>query len=616
MITDIRYALRMLAKNPAFASVVILTLALGIGANAAIFSLLDTVLLQSLPVASPVQLAVLSPYDPKEQPEIDGSFSYPMYQDLRDRNSVFSGVIARGGTQMNVSYGDQTERVSSELVSGNFFEVLGVRPWAGRLFTQDDDRTPGAHPVVVLSYAFWERRFAKDPTIVGNTILINEKPFTVLGVTPPGFFGVDLSRDPDVRVPLMMTLVLDPRVPTRLQRRTHQWLSVMARRKADVSPEQAQASLSVLYQQIREVDAQQLPASVTQLQRQKFLAGRIAMLPGDQGFQRMQRDLRTSLWLLFGATCAVLLILCANLANLMMARATVRAQETAVRLALGAGRLRLLRQWLTEGVVLAAIGGAVGVFIALWIKAGLIAFIPPDYRQNLNASFDWRLYAFIFGVSILLGIAFSLAPAIQAARQVFAPGLRLESRSFTAAGKLLSLRSGLILVQVALSLPLLVSAALLLRTLQNLRALDTGFGKENVLLASVNPALNGYSKERAAAFYDELLARTRALPGVRFAGLASDSPISGGWDQNGIVVEGYTPGEGERMTCDATYVSSDYFKSLEVPFLLGRDFDDRDRLGAPKVVMSTRRWRSTTSATRPTRLENTSGWTTCPTGQS
>ena len=584
MMADIRYALRMLMKNPAFAGVVVLTLALGIGANAAIFSLLDQVLLQSLPVANPDQLAVLSVYEAKE-PDIDSSFSYPMYQDLRDRNSVFSGVIARGGTQMNVSYGDRTERVSGELVSGNFYEVLGVRPWAGRLFTQEDDRTRGAHPVVVLSYRFWESRFNKDPDLIGKTILVNEHPMTVLGVTPPSFYGVDLTNNPDVRVPLMMTPVFNPLPATRLQNRRQQWLSVMARRKADVSPEQAQASLNVVYQQIRTSEAEQLSASGTKFNRERFMSQRIAALPGDQGFRHLQVELRTSLWLLFGATCAVLLILCANLANLMMARSTVRAQEIAVRLALGAGRLRLLRQWLTEGVVLSAIGGAVGIFIALWIKAGLIAFIPPDYRQNLNASFDWRLYAFIFGVSILLGIAFSLAPAIQAARQVFAPGLRLESRSFTAGGKLLSLRSGLILVQVALSLPLLVSAALLLRTLQNLRALDTGFGKENVLLASVNPALNGYSKERMAAFYDELLARTRALPGVRFAGLASDSPISGGWDQNGIVVEGYTPGEGERMTCDATYVSSDYFKSLEVPFLLGRDFDDRDRLGAPKVVI-------------------------------
>jgi predicted permease len=585
MINDIRYALRMLAKNPAFAGVVVLTLALGIGANAAIFSMLDTVLLQSLPVTNPDQLAVLSTYDPKEGPGFDSSFSYPMYQDLRDRNSVFSGVIARSGAQMNVSYGDQTERVSGELVSGNFFEVLGVRPWAGRLLTQDDDRNPGAHPVAVLSYAFWESRFNKDPNLIGKTILVNEHPVTVLGVTPPGFYGVDLSSNPDVRVPLMMTPVFNPLPPTRMTSRRHQWLSVMARRKADVSTEQAQASLSLLYQQIREVEAQQLPSDVSAARKERFLAQRIALTPGDQGLRYLQRELRSSLWLLFGATCAVLLILCANLANLMMARATVRAQETAVRLALGAGRLRLLRQWLTEGVVLAMMGGVAGVVIAFWIKAGLMAFIPPDYRVNLGSSFDWRLFAFIFGVAILLGLAFSLAPAIQAARQVFAPGLRFESRSFTSAGRLLSLRSALILVQVALSLPLLVSAALLLRTLQNLRAVDTGFGKENVLLASVNPTLNGYTKERTAAFYDELLAKTRVLPGVKFASLATDSPISGGWDQLGVVVEGYTPREGERMSCDATWISRDYFKALEIPFVNGRDFDERDRIGAPKVVI-------------------------------
>ncbi|HKU75787.1 MAG TPA: ABC transporter permease [Pyrinomonadaceae bacterium] len=585
MLTDIRYAIRMLAKNPGFAGVVVLTLALGIGANAAIFSLLDQVLIQSLPVTNPDQLVVLSAYDPKDAPDIDGAFSYSMYQDLRDRNSVFTGMIARGGTQMNVTYGDQTERVHGELVSGNFFEVLGVRPWAGRFFTQEDDRTPSAHPVAVLSYSFWERRFNKDPNIIDKTILVNETPLTVLGVTPPGFYGLDLRNNPDVRVPLMMTPVFNPLPPTRLTSRRHQWLSVMARRKADVSPEQAQASLAVTYQQIRQMEADQLSASNTTFNRERFLSGRIAALPGDQGLRHLQTELKTSLLLLFGATCAVLLILCANLANLMLARATVRAQETAVRLALGAGRLRLLRQWLTEGVVLSVIGGALGVFIALWIKAGLIAFIPPDFKQNLNASFDWRLYAFILVISLVIGLAFSLAPAIQAARQVFAPGLRSESRSFTSAGRLFSLRSGLILVQVALSLPLLISAALLLKTLQNLRSLDTGFGKENVLLASINPALNGYTKERSTAFYDELLAKTRAMPGVKFASVATDSPISGGWDQVGVVVEGYTPKQGERMTCDATWVSNDYFKVLEIPFVTGRDFDERDRVGAPKVII-------------------------------
>jgi predicted permease len=581
MLTDVRYALRMLAKNPGFAFIVVFTLALGIGANAAIFSLTDKVLLQSLPVVKPEQLAVISSADSR----LGSSFSYPMYQNLRDKNDVFSGVIARGGTQMNVSYGDQTERVRGELVSGNFFEVLGVRPWAGRLFTQEDDRNPGAHPVAVLSYDFWDRRFGKDPNLIGKTILVNEYPLTVIGITPPGFYGINLSNSPDVRVPLMMTPVFNPRPPDRLNRWRLQWLTLMARRKDNVTAEQAQASLAVLYRQLLEVEAQQLPPDTSAYDREQFLAQKIAVLPGDQGFRHLQTELKTSLWLLFGATCAVLLILCANLANLMMARATVRAQETAVRLALGAGRLRLLRQWLTEGVVLSLLGGVVGVVIALWIKSGLMAFIPADYRVNLSGPFEWRLYAFILGVAILLGLAFSLAPALEAARQVFAPGLRLESRSATAAGKLVSLRSGLILVQVALSLPLLFTAALLVRTLQNLRAVDLGFSKENVLFASVNPTLNGYTPERTTNFYNELLMRTRALPGVKYASLASDSPLSGSWDRYGIVVEGYTPKQDERMGTDVTIVSPDYFKTLSLPLVAGRDFSDGDRVGSPHVAI-------------------------------
>ncbi len=585
IVQDIRYAIRLLAKNPGFTAVVVFTLALGIGANAAIFSITDKVLLQTLPVQDPDQLAVLSAYDPKEGPGLDSTFSYPMYQDLRDRNDVFSGVIARGGAQMNVSYADLNERVRGELVSGNYFEVLGVRPWAGRLFTQDDDRTPGAHPVAVISYDFWDRRFAKDPNLIGKTILVNEYPLTVIGVTPPSFYGIDLSNTADVRVTMMMTPVFNPLPPNRLTRRGNQWISVMARRKPGVSNEQAQASLDVLYRQIRELEAQNLPASVSAAGRERFLAGRIALLPGDQGLRSIQVDMKTSLLLLLGATIAVLLILSANLANLMMARATVRTPETAVRLALGAGRLRLLRQWLTEGIVLSLLGGAVGIVIALWIKAALMAFIPKDFRANLNMPNDWRLYVFILGLAIVIGIAFSLAPAIQVARQAFVAGLRLETRSFTSAGRLLSFRSALILVQVALSLPLLVSAALMVKTLQNLRAVDTGFDKENVLFASVNPALNGYSAERSMTFYNDLMAKTRALPGVEAASLATDTPISGGWDQIGLVIEGYTPREGERTSSDATFVSNDYFRVLGIPLLSGRDFNEQDRLGTPKVVI-------------------------------
>src|SRR6266498_1775725 len=304
---DLRYALRMLRKKPGFTLVAVLTLALGIGANAALFSLTDAVLLQTLPVTDPDRLTAISSYAPSLGPDVNTSFSYPMYHDLRDKNEVFSGVLARGGAQMNISYEGQNERVRADLVSGNYFQVLGVSPWAGRLLTQDDDRTPGAHPVAVISYRFWERRFGKDPSIFGQTILANEHPLTVIGVTPPGFFGVYLSSSPDVWVPLMMTPVFNPDPPARLSIRNWQWLSLMARRKNGVTAEQAESKLEVLYRQIRESEAQQLPATASTFDREKFLERKIAVLPGAQGFQTLQVEMKTSLLLLFGATWVVLL---------------------------------------------------------------------------------------------------------------------------------------------------------------------------------------------------------------------------------------------------------------------------------------------------------------------
>jgi predicted permease len=581
---DIRYALRMMRKNPAFSVIVIATLALGIGANAAMFSLTDRVLLQRLPVSNPDQLVVLGTQTPSDS-EASSSFSYPMYKDLRDQNQACSGIIARAGVQMNVSYGDLNERVSSDLVSGNYFEVLGVRPWAGRLFTQEDDRTPGAHPVAVISYGFWERRFGKDQSIVGKTILANEHQLTVIGVTPPNFYGVYLSSAPDVWVPLMMTPVYNPLPADRLTRRTHQWLTVMARRKDGISEAQAGASLAVTYHQIRENDAAQLGDKLTGRDREKFFARQIVVEPGGQGFQNLQKQMRTSLWVLFGATCLVLLILSANLANLMMARATVRAPEIAVRLALGAGRARLLRQWLTEGLLLSLCGGLAGVFVATWIRAGLLFFVPAQTRANLSQPFGWRFTGFILLTSIGVGLLFSLAPAIQAARAKSSPSLQLESRSFTASSRLLSLRSALVLVQVALSLPLLIGAVLLLRSLQNLRAVDTGFSKNNVLFARINPSLNGYSTEKSRNFFNELLARTKALPGVSTASLATDSPLSGGIDRSGVTVEGYQAQEEEQMAVDSTYVSPDYFKTLDLPLVAGRDFTMQDLIGSPKVAI-------------------------------
>lgn len=581
---DLRFALRMLRKRPGFTLIAVLTLALGIGANAAIFTLTDAVLLQSLPVADPHQLATIASFDPT-QSETNNSFSFPMYQDLRDKNEVFSGVLARGGAQMNISYEGRNDRVVGELVSGNYYDVLGVRPWVGRLLTQDDDRMPGAHPVAVLSYSFWERRFGKDPGVVGKTILINENPVSVIGVSPPGFYGIELSSNADVRVPLMMTPVFGPLPKTRLQSRRHQWLSIMARRKDGVTPAQAQASLEVLYQQIRQGEAQQLQASTSAMERQRFLGAKIQLSDGSQGFQRLQRSMKAPLLLLFGGTCIVLLILCANLANLMLARDAMRDQEVAVRLALGASRWRLLRQWLTEAILLSVLGAVAGVLVASWIKSALVAFMPADYRMNFDSPLGWRFIGFTLLVSLVVGLGIGLAPALRATRGQSALALRGESRTFVAGGGLFSLRSGLILAQVALSLPLLIVSALFLNSLQKLRGVDTGFARNNVLIASINPALNGYSPEKTQRLYSDLLRGLRALPGVQSASLSSDSPISGGWDQLGLVIEGYQPREGERVNAQSSIVSPDYFRSLGITLVAGRDFNDQDAAGAPKVAI-------------------------------
>jgi predicted permease len=584
LLQDLRYALRMLRKHPGFTVIAVLTLALGIGANAALFTLTDAVLLQSLPVKAPDQLVTITSVDPKIA-DRNNSFSYPMYQDLRDKSEVFSGVLARGGAQMNVSYEGRNDRIRGELVSGNYFEVLGVKPWAGRLLTQDDDRTPGAHPVAVLSYGFWARRFGKDAGIVGKTILVNEKPLTVIGVTPPSFYGTELSNNPDVRVPLMMTPIFNPLPKNRLQSRRHQWLTIMARRKDGVSLAQAQASTEVLYHQIRDDEAQKLPADTTSVDREEFLAQMIQLGPGSQGFQRLQREMRTPLLLLFGATGIVLLILCANLANLVLARDAARDQEISVRLALGAGRARLLRQWLTEAVFLSLLGALAGILVALWVKSALVAFVPPDYRANLDTPLGWRFVVFTLLISLLVGVVLGLAPAFRAAHSSSALALRGEARTFVSGSGLFSLRGGLILVQVALALPLLIGSALFLSSLRNLRGVDPGFGASNVLIASVNPILNGYTQERTRGFYHDLLASLRATPGVQAASLATDSPLSGSWDSNGIVVEGYQPRPGERTSSQRTAVSTDYFRSLGISVIAGRDFNEQDSVGSVPVAI-------------------------------
>ena len=584
LLQDVRYGLRMLGRSPGFTVVVILTLALGIGANTAIFSMVNAVLLKSLPVQKPGELVVLKYSDPQSG-QLNEDFSYPMYQAIRDKNKSFSGVLARSGVDLNVGYGGQSEQVYGELVSGNYFTTLGVQPWLGRVFSDDDDRVPGGHPVAVLSFGYWQGRFGSDPLIVGKQLILNARPMTIVGVTPPGFYGTELARDPGIRVPMMMATVFKPVPANRLQNPRHRWMTIMARRAPGISSPGAQAAVDVLYRQTLEEEIAQSSSNMSEHDRKRALGGSLELAAGDQGFAHLRGEMKRPLLLLFFVTGIVLLVACANLANLLLARTEKRKQEIAVRLAIGAARGRLVRQWLTESIMLSAMGGFAGILLASWAKSALMRFLPANYSANLDVPMDLRVLGFTLIASLTTGLMFGLAPVLQLTRSTVSAALRDEALSVASGGRLFSLRSGLVFLQLALSLPLLIAAGLFLHSLENLRGINMGFVKENVFLAQLNPSLNGYPQERVKGLYDDLLTRVRSLPGVRAASFASDSPLSGGWDQEGIRVEGYQPRQDEEMSINASIISPSYFSSLGIPLVAGRDFSDQDDAAHPKVAI-------------------------------
>jgi predicted permease len=581
---DVRYGLRMLARSPGFTAVVILTLALGIGANTAIFSIVNAVLLKSLPVEKPGELVVLK-YSDTQSGQLGEDFSYPMYQAVRDKNRSFSGVLARSGLDLNLGYGGQSEKLYGELVSGNYFMTLGVRPWLGRLFNQDDDRVPGAHPVVVLSYGYWQVRFGSDMSIVGKQLILDAKPMTVIGVSPPGFYGTELARDPGIRLPMMMATVFKPVPGNRLENPRHRWITVMARRVPGVSTVEAQASVDVLYHQTLEEELAQFSPNISEHDKKRALETKIELVGGDRGFAHLRGEMERPLLLLFSVTGIVLLVACANLANLLLARTEKRKQEIAVRLAIGAGRGRLIRQWLTESILLSLMGGLAGILLASWAKDALVSFLPASYSANLGVPMDFGVLVFTLTASLITGLMFGLAPVLQLKRTSVSAALREEAPSVASGGRLISLRSGLVFLQVALSLPLLVAGGLFLRSLEKLHGVNTGFVKENVFLAQLNPSLNGYSQERVKSLYGDLLGRVRSLPGVRAASLASDSPLSGSWDSEGMRIEGYQARPDENMSINASIISPSYFSSLGIPVIAGRDFSAQDDPAHPKVAI-------------------------------
>jgi predicted permease len=583
--SDFRYALRTLLTAPAFTIVVVLTLALGIGANTAIFSLTDQVLLRMLPVKSPEQLVVLDgPGAFRGRTFNNGTFSYPMYRDLRDQNTVFDGVAARFPTALTLLANGQAERVSGELVTGNYFDVLGVRAQIGRTFTPDDDRTPGGHPVVVLSHHFWMRRFAGDPTVLNRTISLNGMPMTIVGVAPAGFFGIVVGENPDVMVPVMMKAQMTPTWDD-LQSRTSRWLTIIARLKPGVPPAQAEAAMNVVYRQINELELKQM-TNVSQLFHDRFLSKHLFLRPGQKGQSDLRKQFTTPILVLMGMVGVVLLIACANVANLLLARGAARQKEVAIRLALGASRGAIVRQRLVESLLLSAGGALLGLALAWWTGAFLLKMLPDDGTgQALSAVPDLRITLFAIATALVTAILFGLAPALQSTRPALVSTLKDEAGGVVGGTGHARFRKGLVVAQVGLSVLLLAGAGLFARSLYNLKSLNPGFQADQLLAFSLNPSLNGYSRDRSIQLFQQMQDQLAQLPEARSA-TASVIPLLTNTDWSSTIkVEGYRPREGEDMNPLVNAVGPGFFDTLAQPLLAGRDFTVKDVNGAPRVAI-------------------------------
>jgi predicted permease len=582
-IQDLRYGVRMLRGNPGFTAVAIFTLGIGIGANTAIFSLINAVILRSLPVKNPEQLVQVAGVGP------GGSFwgfSYPSFAYLRDGNHVFSGVIAvsGGANGLAATVNGKAERADCQFVSGNFFTLLGVNPAAGRVFTSEEDKTPGANPVVVISYEYWNRRFHLDPSIIGKTMTLRGTSFSILGVAPKGFFGVSVGSSPDGYIPMMMEQVFHFR--PFVNDDSILWIQVMGRLKPGISSNQALGDVSVLYSGIQKSLVKSLKIA-TQHDKDNILAQKAALLLAGNGLAfDVRKQFTTPLLLLMGIVGLVLLIACANVANLLLARGRARRKEIAVRMALGAGGGRLLRQLVTESLLLGAGGGVVGIVIALWAQDGIVALMSFGRSPlTFNLQPDLRLLLFTGAVSLLVVVLFGLAPALRATRLDVAPALKESQGNLGGERSHSKLGKALIASQVAISLILLFGTGLLVRTLINLKNMDPGFDRKNVLIFNVNPAPAGYKGATTTILYRQLLDKLERIPGIQSASLSFLVPIGGGNWTNPVDIEGYTPAANEDLSVNINSVGTHFFETLHTPLLKGRTFGPQDTEKSTPVVI-------------------------------
>jgi putative ABC transport system permease protein len=568
---DLRYGLRMLGRNPAFATVAVLTLGLGIGANTAIFTLLDRVLIRMLPVEQPNQLVAFV----RDAGGAPWAFSYPMYADLRDSNEVLSGLAANFQQPFSLSDGSQSERVIGQIVSGNYFAVLGVRPALGRFFLPEEDRTPGSHPVVVISHGLWQRRFGADPAVIGKTVTLNAYRYTVVGFAPSEFTGTTRGTVNEVYVPAMMQVQAQPGRNSKLDDRGSGWLYLLGRLKPGASREQAQAALSTLTGEAKKAfPGSTDPATV-------FLAD------GSRGFTARVSDLTLPLQLLMGVVGFVLLIACANVANLLLARGAARRKELAIRLAIGASRWRIVRQLLTESLILTALGGSAGLLVSGWLTRLLLGFQEQTHfvPRTLDSRLDGRVLGFTLGLSLLTGIVFGLAPALQAAKSNFVKALKEDTPLLGAGMRWLSLRNLLVVGQVALSLVVLIGAGLCVQSLRRLQAIDPGLEPAKVLTASFDLSLNGYNEARGQQFFVQLSERVAALPGVEAVSMARGVAFSAFVWTRSATIEGYQTQPNERLAFNFNVITPNYFQTLGTSLVRGREFTPQDVADAPRVVI-------------------------------
>ncbi len=574
---DLRYGLRMCLKNPGFTSVAVIALAVGIGANTTIFSFVNALLLRP-PAGLAEPERVVSIYTSDFSSGGYGASSFPDYVDFRDQGRAFEGLAAYQPTVANVLArgADEPVRGRGLYVTGNFFGVLGIRAARGRLLTPADDAQAGGSPVTVLSHAVWQRRFGGDEGVVGSIIQLDGRAHTVVGITDESFRGMRLGEAaPDFWVPMRTKLSDD------FGERGNRGYEVVGRLKHGVTPDMAQTEVRAVFARLAQAYPETNLGTLERPNEPRPVTVVEHSLMGPRG--------RENAWaisqLLLVVVGLVLLIACANVANLLLARASARRREIAIRLALGAGRRRLIRQLLTESTTLALGGGALGLLIALWTGELLPSFFPPEETAVLDFSLDWRVLAFTLLLSIVTGMLFGLAPALQATRPELVGALKDDTAGATPGHSRFGLRGALVVAQVAISIVLLVTAGLFLRSLRNALNFDPGFDSNNLLLASLELKGPEAAAPQGRLFYDDLLGRVRNLPGVRGASLTNIVPLSGGGQRRNIYIEGYVPRPGEDIELNTNVVGPDFFPTMGIPLLAGRTFDGRDRQEAPGVVI-------------------------------